>query len=45
MYMYIIITVYFSSLHNFVMFKDICKWDRSTTFKKMATWPEGFGVL
>ena len=20
-------TVYFSSLHNFVMFKDICKWD------------------
>ena len=25
--MYIIIIVYFSSLHNFVMFKDICKWD------------------
>ena len=22
-----IIIVYFSSLHNFVMFKDICKWD------------------
>ena len=26
-FMYIIIIEYFSSLHNFVVFKDICKWD------------------
>ena len=24
---HIVKIVYFSSLHNFVMFKDICKWD------------------
>ena len=33
-HMYIIIIVYFSSLHNFVMFKDIGKWD--TTFKECS---------
>ena len=26
-YTFIFIIVYFSSLHNFLMFKDICKWD------------------
>ena len=26
-FIFIVIIVYFSSLHNLVMFKDICKWD------------------
>ena len=43
----IIITVYFSTLYNFVMFKDICKWDllplfqnyiKYTSFLQLCLW-------
>ena len=39
--MYIFIIVYVSSLHNFVMFKDICKWDLVSLKERISSGLEG----